>query len=181
MKKLTALTLIALIVVVIVCAFMTGWTTKPADIVKVPYPVTYTSETVQIEYVDKPVIVEKIVTQNVSVEVIKEIPVTRTQWRDFQSLEELTSWLDGLSVLWISGKVVDCDEYSEFVWGKAYAEGYRMSEQLVYDGKLLDKVVMDTAGQKLSHIGCLVNIGNKYYYFEPNPLMYRVIYICDRD
>ena len=105
----------------------------------------------------------------------REVIVTRTAWRDFESLEEFIGWLD---LKYVKG---DCDDYTEYIWGEAYKDGYRMSEQLVYDGKLFNRYVTDTAGQGKGHMGMVVFIGGGYYYFEPYPGNYRIIYICDRD
>lgn len=131
------------------------------------------------EYVKIPEYIYKTKTVEVEVEKIVEVekPVTRTKWQNFESLAEYAEWSEKLSVLWITGQVVDCDDYSEFVWDMAYKDGYRMSEPLVRDGTYFGV----TVNKDEPHIGGQVQIGNKYYYFEPNPLMYRLIYITDRD
>ena len=112
------------------------------------------------------------------VKVVERAVMIPPIWRDFESVEELASWMDVLSVTWIDGEV-DCDDYSEYVWDMAYRSGYRMSEVLVWNGFYCGRHVTD--GGVPNHIACQVQIDNSYYYFEPDPVDYRIIYICDRD
>ena len=130
-----------------------------------------------------PIIITEYLEIEVPVEVIKEVvkPVSTpmTEWRDFKSKTEFYEWYDNLVVIWIdTGKAVDCDDWSEFVWDMAYNDGYRMSEPIIHQGQYCGRHVQDN---NILHIGGQVQIGNSYYYFEPNPEFDRLIYLCDRD
>ncbi len=140
----------------------------------------YYNNFIQAQYKPPEVITEYV---EVPVEIIKEVekPVTvpMTEWRDFKCKTEFYEWYDNLIVIWFdTGKGVDCDDWSEFVWDMAYHDGYRMSEPIIHQGQYCGRRVQDN---NILHIGGQVQIGNSYYYFEPNPDFDRLIYLCDRD
>jgi hypothetical protein len=134
-----------------------------------------------IKYVEVPKIVQVEVPVEVPKEVIKEVPVIRTidnyitqekiitveklvQLREFNSLEELKTWLAGDDTnvlhlvfgnekgLSVSNKSRDCDDYAYDLQQAAEKDGYIMSIQV------------DTIKQ---HALNSVFIANDVYFIEP--------------
>ncbi len=130
----------------------------------------------RVEIVEKPII--RIVEIEKIVEVEKEVIVyrDRTDWRFFESLPEFTTWLEGKLVYLMPP--ADCDDYAQRLQVLAYRDSYIISAQLVDKGKINGKIVSDN---KKFHDGIRVNIGNKIYYVEPQPDLFRIIKISDRD
>ena len=138
---------------------------------------------------DKPpetVIIEKEVEK-----IVKEY-VTSAPLREFSSVDELRNWCEEhTAVLLVPDargmidlrsptphKKDDCDDYAERLQRLAIADGYLMSEQLVYDGKLLG---VEVTPEKSYHMGNLTTIGNDVYFIEPQPSIFRIIKVCERD
>jgi len=157
------------------------------EVIEKPYPVYSTNETVRIEYVDRPVITEKIVTVNVTLEkitilekIVKEPIYINGEWREFESLGVLTEWAEKhLADIWMVGsKMADCDDYAERLQTEAYKDGYLLSSQLVTGGMLNGKNVSNFTEV---HMGNLAMVGNAIYFIEPQPEYFRVIFVCNRD
>ena len=141
----------------------------------------------------------EIITIEVPVEIIKEVPVivevdknVPRKFREFEDLAELTGWLEknGLPIVLIANKdgrtdllnpkstsQYDCDDYAEALQRKALGQGFLMSQQLISNGKIY--------GVKISkhtepHMGNLTVIGNDIYYIESMP-PHSVVRITSRD
>ncbi len=126
--------------------------------------------------IDKPhvetpeqIIVERVVTQNVTVEVIREVP---TYLRDFTAVEELRTWLDNNLNLYdevLSRELphdFDCDDFAQIMQKKAEQDGYRMNIE-----------VCTIFGQL--HMRLLVIIGNGVYSVEPQTHEVNFCYYLD--
>lgn len=140
------------------------------------------------------VIIEKLVNQVIEKEVEKKVKeyVTPAPLREFSSAEELRDWCEKhMAVLLVPdarGVIdlrtptpnikADCDDYAERLQRMAIADGYLMSEQLVYDGKLFGVPVTPEKGY---HTGNMTIIGNDVYFIEPQPSIFRIIKVCERD
>ncbi len=126
--------------------------------------------------IDKPhvetpeqIVVERVVTQNITVEVIREVP---RYLRDFTSVEELFGWLDNNLNLY--GDILsyelppkfDCDDFAQIMQKKAEHDGYRMNiEVCTIFGRL--------------HMRLLVIIGNGVYSVEPQTHEVNFCYYLD--
>ena len=116
----------------------------------------------QIEYVEKPIYIERIVEIEVEVpiEVLIEVPI---ELRDFGSAEELREWL-GEGRLFLFGDT-DCDDYALYLQKKGLKDGYLINfETILPDeyNKLFEKMEI-----KELHAINLVIIDNAVYYIEP--------------
>jgi len=116
-----------------------------------------------------PMIVEEvIVSEGVTVVVMKETPV---QFRYFDSERELAEFLeqdDTDSVIRFVSEAdfsYDCDDYARALRRRALEQGFLMSLQLVTDGEIFGVKVSDFARP---HMGNLTMIGNDIYYIEPS-------------
>jgi hypothetical protein len=136
---------------------------------------------------NRPPQIETIVRE---VEVVKEIPVEvevekivyrqHTGWREFENLAEFSDWVkDKLERLWVVGdKLADCDDFAIRLQREGYKDGYLISSQLVWNGKLFDKNVSNF---KKPHMGNLIIIGNRIYFVEPQPDYFRIVFVANRD
>ena len=160
----------------------TPWILERQIVVEKPVYIDRFHETEIPVYVDRVEIVEKPIIQVVEVEKIVEVEKDvivyrdRTDWRFFESLPEFTTWLEGKLVYLMTP--ADCDDYAQRLQVLAYRDSYIISAQLVDKGKINGKIVSDN---RKFHDGIRVNIGNKIYYVEPQPDLFRIIKICDRD
>jgi hypothetical protein len=116
------------------------------------------------------------VTQNVTVEVER---IVNGKFKDWQSLGELSDWVEAnLTRLIVVGTKTDCDDYALRLQRKAYEQGYSISIQIVKDGLLGGKNVSNYTEL---HAGCLALVGNEFYFIEPQPEYFRIVYVCNKD
>lgn len=86
-------------------------------------------------YEPQPVYVEvqKTVTKEVPVEVIREIPVPiEHEVREFKDLRELGDFLRGIDVQGHKQPHWDCDDFAYYVWVEAHKVGFLMSVETDY-------------------------------------------------
>lgn len=124
------------------------------------------------------------VIKEVPVEVIKEVEVVKYHHitaREWESVEQFTEWYEEQEFTTLMPSPVykvDCDDYSEWLQRVALQQGYPVSEALakggLYYGVLVNK-------HSDSHAGNLVLIGNVYYWVEPQPNMFVIKKICNKD
>jgi len=123
------------------------------------------TESVKTEIVKVPVVVpvevirevtrdvERIILQREEVVVEVEVEVPK-QLRDFESLDELRTWLDGQPNYVCVFPNCDCDDFARWLVEDAAEDGYRLSWELDYSrGKL--------------HLLNSAIIGNGFYLIEP--------------
>jgi len=122
----------------------------------------------------------------VEIEVAVEVPVEvekvvykHRDYRNFESLSEFTEWADGkIAVYIVTGKEIDCDDYAMRLQRLAADDGYLISCQIVYNGKVYNQIVSDS---KTLHMGNLIVVSNNIYYVEPQPIDYRIVRLCYLD
>jgi hypothetical protein len=127
------------------------------------------------------------VTQNNTIDTIKEVPVTVTvekivngKYCAWQSVGELTDWVKAnIVVLWgTTGFRPDCDDYAVRLYNLAYAQGRPLSLQAVWQGELQGVPVSNFMER---HLGNMAIVGNEIYFIEPQPMFFRISYISDVD
>jgi len=139
---------------------------------------------VETIYIDKPVyeIVERVIIEEKEVEVIiyKYLPI-----RNWESVEEFEEWYyeqDFRVLLPSPAYTVDCDDYSRGLQRTAARQGYLVSEAITKNGLYCGvKVTKFGAGDGGKHAGNLVMIGNDYYWVEPQPDMFNIKQLFERD
>jgi len=104
-----------------------------------------------------------------TMEVVVEVPI---KLREFQSTEELESWLeenhiDEAVMLYASGKKFDCDDYTRRLIKDARADGYQLWFQV-----LLPNYRRPDTGERITerdeaHALSSAIIGDKLYFIEP--------------
>lgn len=116
----------------------------------------------------------------------------RPPLREFASVAELRAWCErNLAVILTVGQDgtvdlleptpnsgSDCDDYAERLQRLAISDGYLMSVQLVQGGCLFG---VEVTPEKGCHMGNLAIAGNGVYFIEPQPGMFRIVKVCDRD
>jgi len=125
-------------------------------------------------------------------EISKEVPVyvdrvveTPTEYKPWKSVNEFIEWYGAqdFTVLMPSGAYkVDCDDYADRVQVAAMRDGRAVSQVLLntpfyYGVKVRDSIV--------GHDACMILVhgktGDKFYYVNPSPWSFKVIYIVNRD
>lgn len=122
--------------------------------------------------------IEKIVTQNVTVLKTVYCNISVKRW---ESVEQFEEWYgtQGFRLLFPSGVYkVDCDDYSRRAQETALEQGLPISEAIAKDGYYCGVRVTDFRGY---HAGCLVRIGNIYYWFEPQEKEVQLVEIINAD
>jgi len=120
----------------------------------------------------------------VPVEVIKEVEVITYRniyARNWESVEQFKEWYGAqhFTVLMDSPYYeVDCDDYSEWVQRKALQQGYSVSEAIAKNKLYAGVRVTKISGL---HAGNLVMIDGVYYWVEPQPDMFYIKRLFDRD
>jgi len=137
---------------------------------------------VETVFINKPVykIVERVIIEEKEVEV--EVVVYKNiRARNWESVEQFEQWYEDLDfrVLLPSGAyTVDCNDYSERLQRKALQQGYSISEAMaknhLYAGVWVTKI-------NGLHAGCMVLIGNDYYWVEPQPGIFSIKQLFERD
>lgn len=135
---------------------------------------TYQQQTkviTKIKYVFVPKLVEVVKEIEVIKEVEKIVEVPR-ELREFESLEELEEWRDD-RFCYIFGEpylkvtkyspIKDCDDVAETWQRQAIDDGFLISMQITYNGKIGKKRVTKATGW---HMGCITYIGNDLYYMD---------------
>ncbi len=101
--------------------------------------------------------------------------------RQWESVEQFKDWYysQNFTLLMPSGaNTIDCDDYATWVQDRAMRQGYPVSEALAWQHYYGGVYVTVMPGL---HDGCLVLIGNIYYYFEPEIDKFKMVEICKRD
>ena len=131
-------------------------------------------------YIDKPVyrVVERVIIEEKEVEVITYKNIRARNWESVEQFEQWYEDLDFRVLLPSSAYTVDCDDYSERLQRLALQQGYSVSEAMaknhLYAGVWVTKI-------NGLHAGNLVLIGNDYYWVEPQPDMFNVRQLFERD
>ena len=131
-------------------------------------------------YIDKPVyrVVERVIIEEKEVEVITYKNIRARNWESVEQFEQWYEDLDFRVLLPSSAYTVDCDDYSERLQRLALQQGYSVSEAMaknhLYAGVWVTKI-------NGLHAGNLVQIGNDYYWVEPQPDMFNVRQLFERD
>lgn len=113
--------------------------------------------------------------KEIPVEAEKEAYIYTRDWRQWESLAQFTAWAEDKITYLLEG---DCDDYAENLQLCALEDGYAVSCQMIYNGKIQGFEVSPVKG---SHMGNLVMIGNNIYYVEPVPEYFRIVWLCERD
>ena len=170
LKKTTR---ILILIILISCCFMIGtYVQGQLDLKNAPIiiekPMPYSVD--KLVYIDKPVEVEKIVTENITL-----VP------RYFASIKEARTWIDDnrLPIVFYAGNDgtidfnglnydsrYDCDNYAEDFEMLAIKSGYRIWQAPVFNGRIWNIKVTSNSNY---HIGCMTRIDNTYYYIETSP------------
>ena len=101
--------------------------------------------------------------------------------RQWESVEQFKDWYysQNFTLLMPSGaSTVDCDDYATWVQDRAMRQGYPVSEALAWQHYYSGVYVTEKTGR---HDGCLVLIGNTYWWFEPQVDEFQMVEICKRD
>jgi hypothetical protein len=107
---------------------------------------------------------EVIVTQNVTQTVYTNI--STQQW---DSVEQCEAWIKAHLVnMWITQAT--CNDYSIDIQRQSMQEGYPISQALTWDTVYYGKTVNHINN---GHAGCMVMINGTYYYFDPQPDLYK--------
>ena len=94
--------------------------------------------------------------------------------------EEFIAWYETVNLDLPDGYGFDCDDYAHRLQTAALAQGYALSIALVRtDGRYFGTTVRTPMED--SHAGCLVLIGNDYWYVEPQPAGFKMVDIAYRD
>lgn len=152
----------------------------PEPIVVIEYIQLPPKIVVETIYVDKPVdrIVEKVIIEEKEIEVITYRNIYAREW---ESVEQFEQWYEDQHFTRLMSTpiyTVDCDDYSEWVQRKALEQGYSVSEALAKN-RLYCGVKVTKAGG--IHAGNLVLIDNTYYWVEPQPDIFNIKRLFDRD
>lgn len=137
---------------------------------------------VETVFIDKPVykIVERVILEEKEVEV--EVVIYKNiRARKWESVEQFEQWYEDLDfrvLMPSTAYTVDCDDYSERLQRLALQQGYPVSEAMaknhLYAGVWVTKI-------NGLHAGNLVMIGNDYYWVEPQPDMFNIKQLFERD
>lgn len=137
---------------------------------------------VEIIYVDKLVdrIVERVVIEEREreVEVIKYRNIYARNW---ESVEQFEQWYEDLGfriLLPSSAYTVDCNDYSARLQRLALEQGYAVSEAIAKNRLYAGVKVTKIGGL---HAGNLVTIDNDYYWVEPQPDMFNIKQLFEKD
>lgn len=134
----------------------------------------------EIVYVDRPIyrVIENVIIEEKEVEVITYKNIRARNW---ESVEQFEQWYeDQHFTLLMTTPIytVDCDDYSEWVQRKALQQGYPVSEAMAKNRLYAGVWVTKIDGL---HAGNLVLIGNDYYWVEPQPDMFNIKQLFERD
>jgi len=161
--------------------------------------VSTTAETVIIyetKYVDRPIQTTVYVPEPYPVEVPVpyeiEVPIyvdrivgTPIEYKDWESVNQFIEWYgkQDFATLMPSGVYkVDCDDYAARLQREALKDGYAVSQILLKGTDYYGVKVRDSIKP---HDGCMILVrgasGDKFYYVEPDPMNFKVIYITWRD
>lgn len=102
----------------------------------------------------------KTVYYPVEVVKVKEVEIPQ-QLRQFNDLEELVAWLDGVNI-WAS----DCDDFALELQGRALRDGYIISFEVIYPNEF-NRLFSQKLKADTIHAINLVVIGNEVYYIDP--------------
>jgi len=146
---------------------------------QLPPKIKTVTETV---YVEKPVyrIVERVIIEEKEVEV-EVVVYHNTRKRSWDSVEQFEQWYEDLDfrvLLPSSVYTVDCDDYSERLQRLALQQGFPVSEAMAKNHLYAGVWVTKIGGL---HAGNLVLIGNDYYWVEPQPDMFNIKQLFERD
>ncbi len=72
----------------------------------------------------------------------------------------------------------DCDDHALKLQDEAFKDGYKLSAQLIRDGKLAG---VEVSNYKELHMANIAIIGNEVYFIEPQPDCFRVMFVCYLD
>jgi len=135
---------------------------------------------VETIYIDKPVykVVEKVIIEEKEVEVIIYRNIYARKWESVEQFEQWYGDLDFRVLLPSSVYTVDCDDYSERLQRLALQQGYPVSEAMAKNRLYAGVWVTKAPG---IHAGCMVLIGNDYYWVEPQPDMFNIKRLFERD
>ena len=121
-----------------------------------------------------------------------EVPVyvdrevyTPHEYKEWTSVNQFIEWYgeQNFTALMPSGVYdVDCDDYSARVQREALKDGYAVSQVLL---KGTDYYGVKVRESSVAHLACAIMVhgktGYKYYYVEPSPWSFKVLYIVRRD
>ena len=121
---------------------------------------------------------ERVVVDEREVEVITYRNIYARKWESVAQFKQWYEDLDFRILMPSSVYTVDCDDYSERLQRLALQQGYPISEAMaknhLYAGVWVTKI-------NGLHAGNLVLIGNDYYWVEPQPDMFNIKQLFERD
>jgi len=179
-KFIFSITLLA-IVIISIFGYVNISCADSADVVI--YKTEYVDRNIQTTvYIPEPYPVEVPVPYEIEVPVyVDRIVETPTEYKEWESINQFIEWYgeQEFTVLMPSGAYkVDCDDYSARVQREALKDGYAVSQVLVNGNDYYGVRVRDATG---GHAACMVMINKSYYYVEPSPRDFRIIYLVRRD
>jgi len=151
------------------------------------YQTEYETRHVQTTvYVPEPYPIEVPVPYEVEVPVyVDRIVETPTEYKAWESVNQFIEWYGAqdFATLMPSGVYkVDCDDYSARLQREALKDGYAVSQVLITGTDYYGVPVRTSSG---GHAACMIMIqgksGDHYYYVEPDPKYFKVLYIVRRD
>jgi len=157
--------------------------------------VSTTAETVTIyetEYIDRPIQTTVYVPEPYPVEVPVpyeiEVPIyvdriveTPIEYKDWESVNQFIEWYreqDFTILMPSSAYKVDCDDYAARLQREALKDGYAVSQIIFVGTDYYTRTVREQTG---GHAACMIMVEDKYYYVEPHPKHFKVIYLAQRD
>jgi len=168
----------------LVMSFVIGQLTYQPKEIEVEVPVISYITVTEYEPIYETIEVDKPVYITVTKQVPTEVIVYRNIYpRQFVSVAAFKEWYNGLDFRFIlpnGGDVdtADCDDYSARLQQLALEQSYSVSQALTWNELYYGIRVTDN---KDGHAGNLVLIGTTYYWVEPQPDIFEVIKVCNRD
>lgn len=158
-------------------------------------PVTVT--VYQPEYVDRHIQTTVYVPEPYPIEVpvpyeiSKEVPVyidrvveTPAEYKPWKSVNEFIEWYGDQNFLPLVNPPPrsDCDDYADRVQVAAVRDGRAVSQVLLNTPFYYGVKVRDS---NVGHDACMILVhgkaGDKFYYVDPSPLYFKVVFIVNRD
>lgn len=131
-------------------------------------------------YIDRPVyrVVERVIVEEKEIEVIIYRNIHARNWESVEHFEQWYEDLDFRVLLPSPVYTVDCNDYSSRLQRMALQQGYSVSEAIAKNRLYAGVKVTKINGL---HAGNLVLIGNDYYWVEPQPDMFNIKQLFERD
>jgi len=151
------------------------------------YQTAYETHNVQTTvYVPEPYPVEVPEPYTIEVPVyVDRIVETPIEYKDWESVNQFIEWYgkqDFVTLMPSGAYKVDCDDYAARLQREALKDGYAVSQVLIND---TDYYGVPVRTSSVGHAANLIMVrgksGDHYYYVEPDPRYFKVLYLISRD